>query len=367
MRRIVHYYPGAHGHSGVTFALWSWARAQAAAGAEVCVLAASDIAPGSDVPFVSHDPDRGLTTVAVPHRGSHRLTRRPVGLDRCLGTNDLLVLHEGWVPSNIIAAAAARRLGVPYIVMPHGVYDRLWTTYLKGPRALRRLAERHLLEHAAAVHIFFESEAEDIRAIAPAARFITIPAGLEVPADRWTGGGGYIGWLGRIDPTHKGLDVLVGAFAELAPAERMPLRIRGYDYKGGLARLLALIRQRGLERWISVEPAVAGADKRRFMQQADGYAHPSRWECLGITLLEHLALGVPCVVSQTIHLAPLLAKSGAAVLTRLDERSIAEALVQLPRERERLTARGRDFISDRFNWSALMPQFHAALHHAGVN
>jgi glycosyltransferase involved in cell wall biosynthesis len=366
LRRIVHYYPGAMGHSGVTFALWSWARAQAASGAEVRVLSAPGAPAGCDVPFVANDLHDRLTTTVVPHRGGHRLTLRPVGLERFLGTNDLLVLHEGWVPSNIVAAAAARRLRVPYVVMPHGVYDRSWTSYLKGPRALRNLAERHLLERAAAVHVFFDSEIEDVRALAPKARFITVPTGFDVPAERWSGGGGYVGWLGRIDPVHKGLDLLVGAIDRLPPGERPSLRIRGYDYKGGLARLQGLIRERGLSRWVTVEGAVAGADKRQFMQRADGYIHPSRWECQSIALLEHLALGVPCAVSDTIHIAPTLARATAAVIARPDEEGLAAALVRLPAETGRLTARGRAVVGDCFNWTALVPQFHAALQHAGV-
>jgi glycosyltransferase involved in cell wall biosynthesis len=366
LRRIVHYYPGAMGHSGVTFALWSWARAQAASGAEVRVLLAPRPPASCDVPFVSNDLDDRLTTAVVPHRGSHRLTLRPVGLQRFLGTNDLLVLHEGWVPSNVIAAAAARRMGVPYVVMPHGVYDRSWTTYLKGPRALRNLMERRLLERAAAVHVFFDSEIEDVKAIAPNARFITVPTGFELPAERWGGGGGYIGWLGRIDPVHKGLDLLVGAIGRLPPDERPSLRIRGYDYKGGLARLQRLIGERGLTRWVTTEGAVGGADKQRFMQHADGYVHPSRWECQSIALLEHLALGVPCVVSNTIHIAPTLARATAAVLARPDEQGLADALSRLPAETGRLSARGRAVVGDSFNWTALVPQFYAALQHAGV-
>ena len=120
MRRIVHYYPDATGNSGVTHALWSWARAQAAWGAEVCVLHAPFSQPTTTASFVSKERCPGLTDESVPHRGRHRMARWPVGLDRYLGRNDLLVLHEGWVPSNFVAAGAARRARVPYIVMPHG-------------------------------------------------------------------------------------------------------------------------------------------------------------------------------------------------------------------------------------------------------
>jgi glycosyltransferase involved in cell wall biosynthesis len=366
MRRIVHYYPGAMGNSGVTFALWSWARAQAASGAEVRILHAPETAPGSDVAFVAKEAGTGLTTAPVPHRGRHRLTRRPVGLHRMLGKQDLLVLHEGWVPSNLVAAAAARRAGVPYVVMPHGVYDHSWMGYLRGPLGLRRALERRLLEGAAAVHVFFPSESDDVKLVAPSAQFITVPTGFEVPGERWTGGGGYLGWIGRVDPVHKGLDALVGAIAQMPRDARPTLRICGYDYKGGIERLRRLIAERGLDQWVRIEGAVAGADKTRFMQRADGYVHPSRWECHSISLLEHLALGVPCVVSNAIHIAPTLERSTAAVLTEPSEAPLAAALPQLAARGATLGGRGRALIRDAFNWTQLMPQFHAALARAGV-
>jgi glycosyltransferase involved in cell wall biosynthesis len=355
------------GNSGVTFALWSWARAQARSGAEVCVLHAPSDQPSSGVAFVSKDPCAGLTECTVPHRGRHRLTLRPIGLDRYLGRDDLLVLHEGWVPSNLIAAAAARRAGVPYVVMPHGVYESAWTSYLNGPRWLRNRLECTMLEGAAAVHVFFKSETADIAALAPRAHFMVVPTGFDLPSERWTGGGGYLGWVGRVDPVHKGLDALVGAIAQLAPGARPTLRIRGYDYKGGMARLRQLIADRHLEEWIHVEGAVGGADKTRFLQQADGYVHPSRWECHSIALLENLALGVPCLVSKTIHIAPTLERSRAALLAEPGEAGLAEALSRLIAERPRLAPRGRALVGDAFNWATLMPQFHTELGRLGLH
>jgi glycosyltransferase involved in cell wall biosynthesis len=368
LRRIVHYYPDALGDSGVTFALWSWARAQAASGAEVAVLHAPMTAgPRRNVAFVSKECGAGLTKQSVPHSGSRRLTLRPVGLERFLGREDLLVLHEGWVPSNLIAAAAAARAGVPYIVMPHGVYDHAWTAYLKGPRWVRDHFERRLLERAAGVHVFFDTEAPDIRALAPAARFLTVPTGFELPDDRWAGGGGYLAWIGRIDPTHKGLDMLVRALARLTPRERPALRIRGYDYKGGVARLQQLIAECRLANWVRIEQAVGGADKMRFLQQADGYVHPSRWESHSIALLENLALGVPCLVSRTIHIASTLERSAAAILSPPREHDMALALARLPAQRGRLAEGGRALIGNHFNWDRLMPRFYLALRHLGVN
>lgn len=365
MRRIVHYYPDAMGHSGVTFALWSWARAQAASGVEVAVLHAPPAHPAAAA-FVSKERRPGLSAQCVPHRGWHRMMLRPVTLDRYLGRNDLLVLHEGWVPSNIVAAAAACRARVPYLVMPHGVYEAEWTKYVKPPRGLRRRFERRVLERAAAIHVFFDSEIADIATLAPGATFMAVPTGFDVPSERWRGGGGYLGWVGRVDPVHKGLDLLVGALAHLPPGERPMLRIHGYDYKGGTARLQQVIEGRRVGKWVRLEGVIAGAEKTRFLQQADGYVHPSRWECHSIALLENLALGVPCLVSNAIHIAHTLARSGAAVLSQLSEAGLAAALLRLSADRSAIAARGRALVSDAFNWSTLMPQFHAELGRLGL-
>jgi glycosyltransferase involved in cell wall biosynthesis len=367
MRRIVHYYPRALGDSGVTFALWSWARAQAATGSEVCVLHAPATRPPREDSFVSKEGVPGLTRQVVPHRGRHRLTLRPISIRRYLGRDDLLVLHEGWVPSNLIAAAAAHRAGIPYIVVPHGVYEHAWTAFLKGRRWLRASFERLLLERAAAVHLFFDSEADDARRLAPRATFFSVPTGFELPPDHWSGGGGYLAWVGRVDPIHKGLDALVGALAQLPPAQRPTLRICGYDYKGGMARLQQVVTRLSVGKWVHLEGRVAGAEKSRFLQQSDGYVHPSRWECHSIALLENLALGVPCLVSNQIHIAPTLRRSSAAVLAAPSETALADALPQLGTDSSSLGSRGRALIGDRFNWQRVMPEFYASMSRLGLN
>jgi glycosyltransferase involved in cell wall biosynthesis len=365
MRRIVHYYPGAMGHSGVTFALWEWARAQARAGAEVRVLHGGE-AWGAEVDFVDHQDCPGLSSQAVPHSGHRRWTRRPIDLHRYLGRNDVLVLHEGWVASNLAAGAAARRAGVPYIVMPHGAYERAWMSYLKPPRWLRDRLERQLLEGAAAVHIFFESEMFDVAALAPGASFLSVPTGFDLPREQWSGGGGYLAWIGRVDPTHKGLDLLVGAVGNMTPRERPSIRIHGYDYQHGVERLRRLVHLVGLERWIRVEGAVAGDEKTRFLQEADGYIHPSRWECHSIALLENLALGVPCLVSNSIHIAPTLERSRAAVLAQPTVSELAGALRRLIADPAEVARRGRDLVARAFNWTTLMPRYQAALGRLGL-
>ena len=108
---------------------------------------------------------------------------------------------------------------------------------------------------------------------------------------------------GIIENLASYLPSVLGALALLPPIDRPLLRIRGYDYKGGTQQLLRLIRRRRLYDHVTVDGPLSGHDKLRFLCEAEAYVHPSRWECHSIALLESLALGTPCLVSDAIHVA----------------------------------------------------------------
>jgi hypothetical protein len=163
--RFVHYYPSAMGDSGVTVALWGWTSALSAAGFDVLVL--HDGGGGGK----RHTAETFVTARGgsiehrrIAHRGHGRQLRHPVNLARHLRAGDVLVLHEGWITSNTIAAESASRAGIPYILVPHGVYEPSWRRYLRPPHLIREAIERRVIERAAAVHLFFHSEAASIMA-----------------------------------------------------------------------------------------------------------------------------------------------------------------------------------------------------------
>jgi glycosyltransferase involved in cell wall biosynthesis len=246
------------------------------------------------------------------------------------------------------------------------VYDPAWTPYLKGPRTIRDPLERQVLEGAEAVHVFFESEVTGVLRVAPAASFLTVPIGFDVPPTRWTGGGDYLSWLGRIDPVHKGLDILIRGMALLPPSVRPLVRIHGYDYKGGLSRLQSLVAERELSRWVRFGGALAGGEKLVFLREAIGYVHPSRWDSNPLALVENLALGVPSLVSDSIHMAGALAPSRAAVLVPPKEETVAEGLLRLTTEGDRLSARGRTFVAENFAWNVVIPRFMGEIERLGL-
>jgi glycosyltransferase involved in cell wall biosynthesis len=155
---------------------------------------------------------------------------------------------------------------------------------------------------------------------------------------------------------HKGLDLLVRAIAHLPESERPILRLRGYDYKGGLEALKALVARLRLAAWVDVGGTVTGLDKLSFLRRCDGYVHPSRWESYGLALVENLALGVPCLVSDKAHIASELAMRRAALLAPPTVEGLANGLRNLSRETG-VGERGRAFVRDRLSWSVVMPPY----------
>jgi glycosyltransferase involved in cell wall biosynthesis len=349
--RIAHYYPwGSSARTGVTQAMAEWSRALIEAGASVTLLHADE--PASD----GQSYHREVEFKRVPHIGRGR-QRVSVRLAPELRQADLLVLHEGWVASNVVAAFSAQRAGVPYVLVPHGCYDPRWFSSVRPPLRLRAPVEGFVLERALAVHLFHPTEKSEVRALAPEVRCIVAPTGFRVPEQRWVGGGGYLAWFGRYHVEMKGLDLLLQALAEIPPETRPRLRMRGVDYGGGLAKVRQLAAELGLGDAVEVEGPIWGAEKLRFLLDCDGYIHPSRWDCLPGALLEALALGVPCVVSSQIHMGLRLRESEAAIVSDLDRRRLSQAMIQLTDTAHELGPRGRAFVTDEFSWPVSVQRF----------
>jgi glycosyltransferase involved in cell wall biosynthesis len=303
--RIVRYYPRAVvGNGGMTGAVRRWSESLVRAGAEVVVVHAGGKPPPGPVEWVS-----------LRHVGGLGFTA-PVGLGEVIRGADVLVLHSGWTLHNAVAGATARRLGIPYVLEPRGAYDPHITRRRRLLKQAWWLAlERSLVDHASAIHVFFESEREHLAALGYKGPVIVAPNGAPTAeAPFWDGGsGGYLLWLGRFDPEHKGLDLLLNAMAALPSAARPTLRLHGPDWAGGRRAVSRLITKLGLSRSVVIGEPVYGPAKREILEQASAFVYPSRWDACPNAVLEAVAIGVPTLVTP-YPLGKYMGDAGGAVL-----------------------------------------------------
>jgi glycosyltransferase involved in cell wall biosynthesis len=321
--RIVRYYPRAvAGDGGMTGAVRSWSAAMVRAGASVTI--AYDRGPE---PPSSGD---GVNWAPIEHLGTNNM-RFPVGLDVVLRGADLLVLHSGWTLYNVRAAAVARRLGVPYLLEPRGAYDphivgrkrpakRLWWTVM----------EHRLVSRARAIHVFFESERAHLSAMGYRGDVVVASNGAHTPnGERWDGGtGGYVLWLGRFDPEHKGLDLLLEGVLLLSANERPTLRIQGPDWRGRKQAVRRMVSRLGLDPWVTVGDPAYGAAKRTLLSRARGFVYPSRWDACPNSVLEAVSMGLPTLVTP-YPLGKYLASRSAALLADPTPAALARGLRRL--------------------------------------
>ena len=116
---------------------------------------------------------------------------------------------------------------------------------------------------------------------------------------------------------------------------------------------------------IEIGGPISGEEKRRFLLEANGYLLPSRWESHSVALLEALSLGIPCLVSSTLHIAPILRRFDAAILAAPDPSSLAKGLLSL-REAAAVGPRGRALVAKEFSWGQAVDRLIPQLENLGL-
>lgn len=329
-------------HGGPSRALALMERELAALGVTVETVTTDDDGPGrhNGRPCGVPLPENGVTRRYFPKRTDFYKAAPAMALwlGRHARDYDLLHLHALFSFSTVVAARAARRAGVPYIVRPLGTLSRYGVTQRRPwlKRASLALFEGPALRQAAAVHFTSEDEQREAAQWMQTARGVVIPLGIEpapvsdaalvraqFPA---LGDAPYLVYLSRLDPK-KNVEGLLQSFAMLQP--RWPdlrLLVAGDgapDYVAGLKALAASLGQTDRVVWAG---HVGGALKASVLAGALAFVLPSFSENFGIAAAEALMAGKPCILGQGVAIAREVARAGAGLAVAPDPPSIAAAL-----------------------------------------
>ena len=156
-------------------------------------------------------------------------------------------------------------------------------------------------------------------------------------------------FLARLHPRKRVL-----SFIEMASILRdrgvsAQYRVVGPD-GGDLVKARQLVRKRKLEdQVVFVGRLPSEAVPQEYLRSAV-YVLPSVDEPFPMTVLEALALGTPCVVTDSCFVAPLLMKSGAALISSPGPEDLADAVGRILNDvelAEKLSAAGRHLINEK--------------------
>jgi glycosyltransferase involved in cell wall biosynthesis len=371
---VVPTYAPAWRHGGPIAAVSGLCKALAARGHEVTVFTTDVHGAGTlDVPRATPVPLDGVTVWYFPVAVPRRLYRSPAlaaalaGGPRGAAGFDLVHLHSVFLWPTAVAARAAVRAGVPYVVAPRGM---LVGDLLRRRGRLRkllwlRLVERRTLAGAAALHATSELEtAEAARLGLPLPPVYVVPNGVE--NEPWDPGREaelapavraalarrpLLLFLGRLS-WKKGLDRLVAALAQVPGAA---LAVAGNDDEGYRATLDRLTAAAGVAGRVVHLGPVHGVDKAGLLHGADALVLSSYSENFGNVVLEAMAAGLPVVVTPEVGLAGLVRTAGAGLVAEGDPPRLAAALRALladPDMRRNMGHRGEE-AARAFAWDAV--------------
>ncbi len=298
---------------------------------------------------------------------SPRLAREARAL---AGGSDLVHVHGLFLHPHYAGWRAARRAGRPLVISPHGALNPylLQSSVSAGKQASRAFFQNRALRQAAAIHVGAEEELPLIADVAPAVPRFVVPNGVDAKAfaelpsatpfrRRHLGGfgGPVVLYMGRI-AEGKRIDLLIDACARrLHSGTDLRLVIAGPDEVGLGGPLRHRAVEAGLGAKVVFTGALLGEEKLQALAAADVWALTSRSESSPVGVLEALASGLPCLLSNHVFTGAELQEEGAALLADLDADDIAAALGALlasPARRARMSDVARR-IAARYDWEEI--------------
>ena len=348
--------------NGIDKSVFYLSSAQAALGHDVALFSVSP-KPVIPVPGVETHTYPPLMNVNIPSPSLWRSLRH--------WCPDVVHIHSLYVPANALLALALRRKGIPYVITPHGAADEhvmLRRAYLKWP--YRLLIERPTLNRAAFVHAIADQRSiidygvTSPVVVAPnAIDAATVPGDLDKQTCRTKAAINsptrLALFIGRLDRLHKGLDILINAFADIAPdMQELVLVLVGPDHGNSRRILLDLTARRGIESRVIFRDAAFGVAKFELLAAADFVVQPSRWEAgVPFSVLEALAVGRPCLVSHAADPQAMIARYDAGVVVEPTIAAVARGLEQLGRASNETLRRQGDraivLAREEFSWPSV--------------
>lgn len=282
---------------------------------------------------------------------------------------DVIHSHGLWMYGSLIAERLSRS-GIPDVISPHGMLDP-WALSQSAwkKRFMRSLFEDRHVANANVVHALNNEEASAIHNFGTRAQIEIVPNGVQIiekasgtrhPAWRnnLPKGAKVLLYFGRIHPK-KNLISLLEAWSDV---QRSPwhLVVAGPDQDGHRRVIENLIASRGLNKTVHLVGEQYGLDKNLTYETAEAFVLPSFSEGLPIAILEAWSWRLPVLMSRHCNLDAGF-KSGAAIDTGTEVKTIAHALLQLfqmsDSQRAKSADSGRKLVEKKYSWHMIAKEF----------
>lgn len=363
MIHVLHVVPSLDPHSGgPARSVPGLCFAEASVGVRVSLISFGD--GESPVP-------EGVEAIVLPPLFGTRQGLTPSFVKRmrsAVGEAQLVHIHSVWNPPTSIAQTIARSKGVPYVISPRGMLQRV---SLKRKAGLKRLAGtlggKSNVAAASGIHFLTEEEQASSSGFGRLPRrVLVLPNGIEPDLARTVASDAFrarwpsledrklVLFVGRLHWS-KGLHTQLDAVTELAKTRSDFLWVLIGPDEGEWVSLSKAGTQRGLGSritWLGPQPRDVCLQA---MRDADVVLMTSRHEAHSMVMNEALGLGTPLIITDSVGF-PTIAEAGAALSVHTNPKALASA-VQRVLDDEHLSsvmgAAAIRFAEDFLSWPGI--------------
>ncbi len=281
-----------------------------------------------------------------------------------------IVLHGTYNPPMATMSRHLKKIGLPYIFIPHDPY----VPELRNHKRWRKLAYWHIFEKrmiagARAVQLLDQSHEAPLRALGATTPTVVIPNGCElsmldeIPANARVPGTVpndiRLLYFGRMDRHHKGLDLLLGGFAQAlqtAPSltQNVTLVMTGNDWtdRQALERLASDLKVAHRVNFTGRRPESA----MQIVADSDLVILPSRFDGFGLCIVEAMIAARPVIASSGAGVSSHVRNAGGGWTPNPNPESIAESLLDALAARKQWPEMGhmnQAYVGNHLTWDQI--------------
>ncbi|MCK2183000.1 glycosyltransferase [Halomonas getboli] len=257
---------------------------------------------------------------------------------------DAVVFSSFYSTKSVSMGRSLVKAGVPYFISPRSSFmkEGLRKSYFKK-KAFNLLKGRRFVQQASGLHFLTREEYENSSRFFRKGVPFFCPNGVyskssdgflpkPVLKEAMVNGGEIVlGFLGRYDTHHKGLDILLKALFECSSFMRdkkCRIVLYGPDYRNGKEKIKKLISGLGIGDLVEVNGPLFGAEKDEFYRRCDFFLHTSRYEGQPQAVMDAMALGVPVLVSKGTNLVSYINEYDAGFDIGKEASEVSEGIIR---------------------------------------
>lgn len=167
-------------------------------------------------------------------------------------------------------------------------------------------------------------------------------------------------YLGRLNYTQKGIEILLPAFKKAIQKNNLlHLVLAGPDENNGELLIRKAIVDLELTQYVTITGMLNDSEKIDMLNISDVFVLPSPSEGLSIALLEALYMNLPVITTTGVGLHKTIQKNDAGIIIDYDQDQLSEAILSLTygNQFEKFSKNGKNLINGKFTWDVIVAQF----------